>query len=155
MYDKKMMGGGMAKMADGGKGKKGVMIGILAKLKGPKEQEEEGMSEDVGEEEESEMDMDASKEAKLAAAEEVMSALKSGDKEAFAGALENFMSACGYAEGGMVSEDEMEMKREGMMAQGGKLKKGDPDTYITKEGKETKRGLWSNVYMKKKREGKL
>jgi hypothetical protein len=41
------------------------------------------------------------------------------------------------------------------MAQGGRLKKGDPDTYITKEGKETERGLWANVYLKKKREGKL
>jgi hypothetical protein len=32
---------------------------------------------------------------------------------------------------------------------GGYLK--DKDTYVTKEGKETKRGLWSNVYLKNKR----
>lgn len=31
----------------------------------------------------------------------------------------------------------------------------DKNTYITKEGKSTKRGLWANVYLKKKREGKL
>lgn len=37
--------------------------------------------------------------------------------------------------------------------EGGYLK--DEDTYITKEGKSTKRGLWANVYLKKKREGKL
>ena len=42
-----------------------------------------------------------------------------------------------------------------MAAHGGHLKKGDPDTYITKDGEETKRGLWANVYLKKKREGKL
>ena len=39
------------------------------------------------------------------------------------------------------------------MANGGYLK--DKNTYVTKDGKETKRGLWANVYMKKKREGKL
>ena len=37
--------------------------------------------------------------------------------------------------------------------EGGYLK--DEDTYITKEGKSTKRGLWANVYLKKKREGKI
>lgn len=32
---------------------------------------------------------------------------------------------------------------------GGYLK--DSDTYVTKDGKETKRGLWANVYLKKKK----
>jgi hypothetical protein len=27
----------------------------------------------------------------------------------------------------------------------------DKDTYVTKDGKETKRGLWANVYLKKKK----
>jgi hypothetical protein len=36
---------------------------------------------------------------------------------------------------------------------GGYLK--NKNTYITKDGKSTRRGLWSNVYLKKKREGKL
>lgn len=39
------------------------------------------------------------------------------------------------------------------MRKGGYLK--NDDTYITKDGKPTKRGLWANVYLKKKREGKL
>ena len=46
--------------------------------------------------EESEESMGGMEEAKMAAAEEVMGALKSGDKSAFAGALENFMKACSY-----------------------------------------------------------
>lgn len=41
----------------------------------------------------------------------------------------------------------------GEYKKGGYLK--DKNTYVTKDGKETKRGLWSNVYLKKKREGKL
>ena len=133
MYGKKMMGGGMAKMAEGGLteqkikrsnpytgnekeamdmekeampakmadggmgGKKPAVMAIIAKMaKKPveasgkmgemaKEEEEEGMSEESG-----------MMEAKMAAAEEVMGALKSGDKTAFAGALENFMKACSY-----------------------------------------------------------
>ena len=55
-----------------------------------------------------------------------------------------------WADGGMVAdytEDDTEN-----MAQGGKLKKGDPDTYITEDGKETRRGLWANVHMKQERE---
>ena len=39
------------------------------------------------------------------------------------------------------------------MANGGYLK--DKNTYVTKDGKETKRGLWANVYLKNKREGKM
>jgi hypothetical protein len=46
-------------------------------------------------------------------------------------------------------------KKYEQLADGGHLKKGDADTYITKDGEETRRGLWANVYMKKKREGKL
>jgi hypothetical protein len=132
MYGKKMMGGGMAKMAEGGLteqkikrsnpytgnekeamdmekeampakmadggmgGKKPAVMAIITKMaKKPVEasgkmgemakEEEEGMSEESG-----------MMEAKMAAAEEVMGALKSGDKTAFAGALENFMKACSY-----------------------------------------------------------
>ena len=95
----KMAYGGMAekKMADGGMGgKKPAVMAIIAKMaKKPVEasgkmgemakEEEEGMSEESG-----------MMEAKMAAAEEVMGALKSGDKTAFAGALENFMKACSY-----------------------------------------------------------
>jgi hypothetical protein len=55
-----------------------------------------------------------------------------------------------WADGGIVEdyteEDDINM------AQGGKLKKGDPDTYITEDGKETRRGLWANVHMKRERE---
>ena len=40
-----------------------------------------------------------------------------------------------------------------MAKKGGYLK--DKNTYVTKDGKKTKRGLWANVYLKKKREGKL
>lgn len=40
-----------------------------------------------------------------------------------------------------------------VMKKGGYLK--NESTYVTKDGKETQRGLWSNVYLKKKREGKL
>lgn len=36
---------------------------------------------------------------------------------------------------------------------GGYLK--DKNTYVTKDGKETRRGIWANTYLKKKREGKL
>lgn len=84
------------KMADGGMPKgKGAVMAIVARLaKKPME-----MSEKMGEEGESEEmeseEMGGMREAKMAAAEEVMSALKSGDKEMFAGALENFMRACG------------------------------------------------------------
>jgi len=35
------------------------------------------------------------------------------------------------------------------LAKGGYLK--DKNTYVTKDGKETRRGLWANVYLKKKR----
>lgn len=40
---------------------------------------------------------------------------------------------------------------EASMRRGGYLK--DKDTYVTKDGRETERGLWANVYLKKKREG--
>ena len=82
------------KMADGGMPKgKGAVMAIVARLaKKPMEMSEK-MGEE-GEEMESE-EMGGMREAKMAAAEEVMSALKSGDKEMFAGALENFMRACG------------------------------------------------------------
>lgn len=82
------------KMADGGMAKgKGAVMAIVAKLaKKPMEMSKEMSSE--GEEMESE-EMGGMREAKMAAAEEVMSALKSGDKEMFTGALENFVRACG------------------------------------------------------------
>jgi hypothetical protein len=85
------------KFADGGMaGKKGAVMAIVAKLaKKPMATSKEMSGEEM--EEDGEMEgMEASKEAKMAAAEEVMGALKSGDKEMFAGALENFMKACSY-----------------------------------------------------------
>lgn len=87
------------KMADGGmSGKKPAVMAIVAKLaKKPTEASSkmgEMASEGEGEEMESE-EMGGMREAKMAAADEVMSAIKSGDKEMFAGALENFMRACG------------------------------------------------------------
>jgi hypothetical protein len=98
--EKGMMGGGMVdKMADGGEvGKgKGAVMAIVARLaKKPMQMSKEMESEGEGEEMES--GMGGMREAKMAAAEEVMSALKSGDKEMFAGALENFMRACGEYE---------------------------------------------------------
>lgn len=93
----KMAYGG--KMADGGPvdKKKGAVMAIIAKL-GKKPMSSPGNdmmeSEDEGEGEEGSV----SGEAKMAAAEEVMSALKSGDKMAFAGALENFIRCCGNME---------------------------------------------------------
>ena len=58
-----------------------------------------------------------------------------------------------WADGGYVSgpEDDESVN----MAQGGRLDPKDDSVYITKDGQRTERGLWSNVYMKKKREGKL
>lgn len=49
----------------------------------------------------------------------------------------------------------IEEPSEGMpeMKSGGYLK--NKSTYVTKDGKETKRGLWANVHLKKKREGKM
>lgn len=38
------------------------------------------------------------------------------------------------------------------MKKGGYLK--DENTYVTKDGRETRRGLWANVYLKKKKQGK-
>lgn len=85
--------GGMA-------GKKGAVMAIVAKLAKKPSKMGEALSEGEGEEENGmemeEEGMGASKEAKMAAAEEVMSALKSNNKEMFAGALENFMRACSY-----------------------------------------------------------
>jgi hypothetical protein len=46
----------------------------------------------------------------------------------------------------------MKMAKENKLADGGKLKKDDPSTYITEDGKETRRGLWANVHMKRERE---
>ena len=88
------------KMADGGsvdgKGKNAVMA-IVAKLaKKPSEMSQKLGEEASGEEMESESEISGMEAAKMAAAEEVMGALKSGDKEAFAGALENFMRSCSY-----------------------------------------------------------
>lgn len=87
---------GADRMAEGGPvGKKGAIMAIVAKLaKKPSEigsemEKEEGMGEG---------EMSASHEAKMAAADEVMGAIKSGDKMAFAGALENFIRACGEYE---------------------------------------------------------
>lgn len=40
------------------------------------------------------------------------------------------------------------------MAKGGRLDPKDDSVYITKDGKRTKRGIWANVYLKNKREGK-
>lgn len=47
-----------------------------------------------------------------------------------------------------VIEEDMDVYRKG-----GYLK--NKNTYVTKDGKSTRRGLWANVYLKKKREGKL
>lgn len=46
-----------------------------------------------------------------------------------------------------------EQNKKPTFKKGGYLK--DKDTYITKDGKATKRGLWANVYLKKKKKGKL
>lgn len=84
--------GGMSKMADGGMaGKKPAVMAIVAKLskKGSGEEMEEGEMEEGGE------DMSAMKEAKMAASEDIMSALKSGDKEMFMNSLSEFVRMCG------------------------------------------------------------
>lgn len=101
--------GGMAKkMAEGGEAsKKGAVMAIVARLaKKPTEMSSElgkaaegegsALEKETGGEEASEMG--GMEEAKLAAAEELMGALKSGDKRAFASSLENFMKACSYEE---------------------------------------------------------
>jgi hypothetical protein len=114
--------GGMAtcascggKMADGGmscaKGckmaevvmpdkKKAAVMAIVAKIgKKPMASAGKGMDELAAPEMEMEEEgMPVSEEAKMAAAEEVMGALKSGDVKMFAGALENFLSCCGGME---------------------------------------------------------
>ena len=79
------------KMANGGSVKKGPVLAIVARMNKGK-----GMMEEAGEEmEEGGEGGDMMKEAKMAAASEVMDALKSGNKESFAMGLENFMKACG------------------------------------------------------------
>lgn len=84
------------KMADGGmSGKKPAVMAIVAKLAKKPTEMSQKMGEEAKEERE-EMADGGMMEAKMAAAEEVMDALKSGDKSAFAGALENFMRACSY-----------------------------------------------------------
>lgn len=71
---------------------KGIAALILAAGKpGKKGMEEEGMDED-GPESSEKGDMG---EAKQAAAEEAMAALKSNDAKAFADALESFIECCG------------------------------------------------------------
>lgn len=86
-------------MAEGGEvGKKGAVMAIVARLaKKPSEigKEMGDTAVERAEEGGGEEGMGGMREAKMAAAEEVMSALKSGDREGFAGALENFMKACG------------------------------------------------------------
>ena len=90
----KMAYGG--KMAEGGPaGKKGAIMAIISKI-GKKPMSSPGSTVDEMEGEEEGMNVGG--EAKMAAASEVMSALKSGDTEAFAGALENFVKACGGME---------------------------------------------------------
>lgn len=84
------------KMADGGMtGKKGAVMAIVAKL--AKKPMSESMKMNGEEEsEEGEMEMgEARMEAKKAAADEIMGALKSGDAATLAASLENFMRACG------------------------------------------------------------
>jgi len=82
------------KFADGGMtGKKGAVMAIVAKLARKPKEMSEAMQEEAEMEEKKES-MGSMEEAKMAAAEEVMDALKSGDKSAFADALENFMRAC-------------------------------------------------------------
>lgn len=82
-------------MAEGG-GVKGPVMAIIAKLAKKPMEASDKLGEMAAEEEGGgEEGMGMMREAKMAAAEEVMGALKSGDKEMFAGALENFMRACG------------------------------------------------------------
>jgi hypothetical protein len=96
----KMAYGG--KMAEGGPvdKKKAAVMAIVAKIgKKPMASAGKGMDELAAPEMEmEEEDMPVSEEAKMAAAEEVMGALKSGDVKMFAGALENFLSCCGGME---------------------------------------------------------
>jgi len=85
------------KMADGGMGKKPAIMAIIAKMAKKPTEASSKMGEMSEEGESEEMESEGGMmEAKMAAAEEVMGALKSGDKAAFAGALENFMRACNY-----------------------------------------------------------
>lgn len=99
----KMAEGGMScaqgcKMAEGGPaGKKGAIMAIISKI-GKKPMSSPGSTVDEMEGEGEESEMPVSQEAKMAAAKEVMSALKSNDIEMFAGALENFISCCGGME---------------------------------------------------------
>lgn len=98
------------KFAKGGMaGKKGAVMAIVAKLaKKPmgesmKMNGEEGEMEEGGEEG-SEEHESMEKAAKTAAANEVMSALKSGDVDALAEALTNFHKSMAY--GGMAGKEE-------------------------------------------------
>lgn len=99
--------GGMSKkkMAEGGevKDKKGAVMAIVARLaKKPTEMSEQLGKEAKGEESAVEKETEGMEEssgmmeAKMAAADELMGAMKSGDKQALVGALENFMRACSY-----------------------------------------------------------
>ena len=94
----KMSYGG--KMAEGGPaGKKGAIMAIISKIgKKPMSSPGQSMEEMSSEGEGEESEMPVSQEAKMAAAKEVMSALKSNDIEMFAGALENFVRSCGGME---------------------------------------------------------
>lgn len=87
------------KMADGGMGKKPAIMAIIAKMAKKPTEASSKMGEMSEEGESEEMESEGGMmEAKMAAAEEVMGAIKSGDKAAFAGALENFIKACGYGD---------------------------------------------------------
>ena len=49
-------------------------------------------------------------------------------------------------------EDEYDEEEDEEMTYEGHVAKGDPSTYITDDGKSTKRGLWANVHLKKQRQ---
>lgn len=124
MNAKQMKGMGLAQ---GGKvpKSKGVMVGILAKLKNPAaEQAKDNANPSAESHEEKEMKPDAGEETHMAAAEEIMSAIKSGDKQAFVQSMKNFVAACGMGEG---KSEEKEEEGEGMAhggyADGGPLSK--------------------------------
>ena len=104
---KKSVGFGDVKMADqyaeGGKveGKnKPAVLAIMAKLKKPEHgMEEMGEPKGLGAGEESAEGEAAYHEGHAAAAEEIMSAIKSGDKQGLMSALKNFYEMCKMSEG--------------------------------------------------------
>ena len=92
-------GGKVKGMADHDKMKQAI-VAIISKLKKkPEGAESEAPTPEMGEgaeEETPEGEMKAHEEGKIVAAGEMMDALKSGDKTAFARSLENFMEMCEY-----------------------------------------------------------